>query len=700
MPSLPLRSEVPRAVRKRQPLVWRLILAATTVGVIALGLGCGSRREGAPGAGATSPGLNPGRSTGAGGGGAERHGRLVILGFDGVDPRWLERWAAEGKLPNINSLRERPGGRHYGALRSTNPPQSPVAWTTFATGTLPGEHGIFDFIGRKLQPEGPLPVLPMQGTSTFEPQPAGPPVARNLRTGEPFWKTLADDGVRVVAINVPYSFPPDPMAAGRMLSGLGVPDLRETNSTFTFAASDLDVPERAVGGGVLLRMSVTEGVGRFELSGPSVPGAPSGTRMKLPVEVRSDGGALRVRIDGAETRVPVRESSPFLEVKFRHEGTEVWGLLQVIAVRAEPSMQVFVSPISFHPARPYAPFAFPSAFAQALVEDVHGFYKTVGWDHDTSALNEEVIDEDLWLAEMDRHEKQRAQMLLSRVRADDWDLLIWVSTSTDRVAHMFYRLIDPDHPRFDAALAARHGDAIEREYRRMDETIGRTLEALRPSDTLIVVSDHGFHNYRRGLHVNQWLRQNGFLSLKNDRVVGRDFLMDVDWSQTQAYALGTGQIYINLRGREREGIVNPTDAADVARRIREGLLGLRDSERGGAQVVREVYLGAEVYRGGRSADAPDLQIAFAENYRTSWETILGGAPLGLFADNPKKWSGDHAASDVRETPGILLTNRPFRAAEPGIVDIAPTALRHFGRTPPGRYQGTSIFEAPGVPDAR
>jgi predicted AlkP superfamily phosphohydrolase/phosphomutase len=618
----------------------------------------------------------------------------VILGFDGVDPRWLERWAAEGKLPNVAALQNRPGGRHYAPLRSTNPPQSPVAWTTFATGTEPGDHGIFDFIGRKLQAEGPLPVLPMQGTSTFEVQPAGPPVARNLRTGEPFWKTLADDGVRVVALNVPYSFPPDPMVAGRMLSGLGVPDLRETNSTFTYAASDLDVLERAVGGGVLVRMSVREGVGRFDLKGPSVPGAPSGTRMALPVEVRPDRGGLRVRIDGTETLVPLREASPFVEIEFRHEGTAVWGLVQFIALQVEPALRLFVTPISFHPARPYAPFTHPSAFALALVEDLHGFYKTVGWDHDTSALNEEVLDEALWLAEMDRHERQRAEMLWKRLTADDWDLLLWVSTSTDRVAHMFYRLIDPQHPRYDAALAARYGDAIEREYRRMDETLGRVLSALRPNDTLIVLSDHGFHNYRRGLHVNQWLRQNGFLELQGGRTSGRDFLLDVDWSRTQAYALGTGQIYLNLRGRERDGIVNPADAAEVAARIRAGLLALRDSERGGAAVVREVYLGREIHRGARERDAPDLQMAFAENYRTSWETILGGAPEGLFADNPKKWSGDHAASDVSETPGILLTNRPFLAPSPGIVDIAPTALRHFGRTPPRRYRGRSIFEAP------
>jgi predicted AlkP superfamily phosphohydrolase/phosphomutase len=628
---------------------------------------------------------------------AAAQGRLVVLGFDGVDPRWLERWAEAGKLPNLAKLMR--AGRQYSKLASTNPPQSPVAWTTFATGTPPGDHGIFDFIGRRVNTAATgLPVMPFQGTSSFEVQASGPPVARNLRSGEPFWKTLADDGVRTVALNVPYSFPPDPMRAGRMLSGLGVPDLRETNSTFSYAGTDVADGERNVGGGVMTHLDVVDGVARYTLAGPMIPGSSPPRRMTLPVEIRSRAGeggapdALLVKLDGRDHVLPVREESGFVEVSFRHEGVEVQGLVRMIALEARPGMRLFFTPISFHPRRHYSPFTYPQSFAGELVTDVDGFYKTVGWDHDTSALNEEVVDEALWLREMDEIERQRQQMLFARLGRDDWDMLLWVSTATDRAAHMFYRLIDPEHPRYDAALAQRHGDAIERQYVRMDETVGRVVAALRSSDTLLVISDHGFHNYRRGLHVNQWLRQNGFLALRNEAESSeRDFLLDVDWSRTQAYALGTGQVYLNLRGREREGVVNASDAAAVCARIRSGLEALRDTERGDAVVVRRVYEGRTVFTGGRAADAPDLQLAFAENYRTSWESILGGVPAGLFADNPKKWSGDHAASDVAETPGILVANRPIVSENPGIVDLAPTALRHFGKAPPAHYTGHSVL---------
>ena len=171
-------------------------------------------------------------------------------------------------------------------------------------------------------------------------------------------------------------------------------------------------------------------------------------------------------------------------------------------------------------------------------------------------------------------------------------------------------------------------------------------------------------------------------------------MLDIDWSKTKAYAVGTGQIYLNLQGRERDGIVTSAEVPALIAQIKEGLVALRDSECGGVPVVRTVYAGSDVLKGERAADAPDMQIAFAENYRTSWETILGGVPKGLFADNDKKWSGDHAASDVAETPGILISNRVIGPEIPSIVDFAPTAHGFFGKTAPVHYVGQSLLAAP------
>lgn len=654
---------------------------------------CGSKNRDEPGR--TQPAPSGQGAQAAGAANAASQGRVVVLGFDGVDPRWLEQWAREGKLPNLARMIAAHEGRAYTKLASTNPPQSPVAWTSFATGTEPGDHGIFDFIARKLiDRQGGPPVLPQVGTNVFHPQPAGPPVARNLRSGEPFWQTLGNQGVKVLALNVPYSFPPDPMRDGRMVSGLGVPDLRETNSTFTYASTDIAADEPPHGGGVFVRWDVRDGKASFALEGPSVPGKPN-ERMSIPVEARAkDANTLTVTIAGRTIDARVGEFSDWIEATFEKDGTRIAGIFKIAALEAAPRLRLFVSPISFDPRAPYSPVSYPNAYAGALAEQIGGLYKTVGWDHDTSSLNEEVVDDALFLRDMDAIETQRTEMLMTSIAKDDWQLLLWVSTATDRAAHMFYRLIDPQHPRYDAQLAALHGDAIERQYKRMDETIGRVLSQLRPNDTLLIMSDHGFHNYRRGLHVNQWLRTNGFLTLRNGaEASGHEFLLDVDWSQTKAYALGTGQIYFNVRGRERDGIVNASDTAALAQQIREGMKALRDDAAGGAPVVSEVYVGAQAFHGGRASEAPDLQIAFAENYRTSWETILGGVPAGLLADNTRKWSGDHAASDVAETPGILVANRPISRANPAIWDLAPTIVSLFGKPVPQGYVGGSVFVA-------
>jgi predicted AlkP superfamily phosphohydrolase/phosphomutase len=653
-----------------------------------------------PGAPGVAPGpavtARPGATVGAAPT-ARPSGRLVILGFDGVDPDWLDKWMAEGKLPTLRELSSAHGGRAYRRLRSTNPPQSPVAWTSFATGTEPGDHGIFDFIARALPAEG-LVVVPKVATTSFEVQDAGPPVARNLRTGQPFWQLLGNAGVRVVALNVPYSFPPDPMRDGRLLSGLGTPDLRETNSTFTYAGTDVTPEEvkRPPGGGAFVRLEMRGGAGSFELEGPSIPGG-EGKRMTLPVEIKAGApaGGMTVAIAGKTVPLEVGRFSDWIEVEFAHAETRVRGILRLAALETGARTRLFVTPIGFHPRAPYSPISYPREFSGELADGLGHFYKTVGWDHDTSALNAEVIDDGLFLADVDSVETDRKRMLFDRLGRKDWDLLIWVSVAPDRVQHMFHRLLDPEHPRHDKALAARHGNAIENEYRRMDATVAAVRKALVPDDTLVILSDHGTHDFRRGLHVNQWLRTQGLLALKDGaEKSAREFLLDVDWSGTRAYALGTGQVYLNRAGREREGVVTTEEAPALIAQIRTGLLALRDAERGGAEVVRQVYLGADVFRGKRAADAPDLQMAFAENYRTSWETILGGIPGDLFADNTKKWSGDHSASDVEDTHGILVTNRIIARENPAIVDVAPTALAHFAKPSPPHYAGKSFFTAP------
>src|SRR5262249_53700433 len=170
----------------------------------------------------------------------------------------------------------------------------------------------------------------------------------------------------------------------------------------------------------------------------------------------------------------------------------------------------YLSPLNYTPARPFAPISSPGPFAGELASAL-GLYKTVGWSEDTSALNAERIDEAAFLADLNQTMDEVRASTLRELARPDWALLVSVFTQTDRVAHMFYRFLDPSHPRYDAALVPRFGDAIERVYARMDAIVGEILEHVGPETTVLIVSDHGFHSYRMGLNVNTWLRDHGYL---------------------------------------------------------------------------------------------------------------------------------------------------------------------------------------------
>jgi predicted AlkP superfamily phosphohydrolase/phosphomutase len=177
----------------------------------------------------------------------------------------------------------------------------------------------------------------------------------------------------------------------------------------------------------------------------------------------------------------------------------------------------------------------------------------------------------------------------------------------------------------------------------------------------------------------------------DDLFGGGQFWENVDWSRTRAYAMGLGQVYFNLRGREAQGIVSPgAEAAALAEEMRERLLALVDPE-DGKRIVRAVYKRDDVYSGEFLANASELQVGMEDGYRVSWQTSLGGSPQGIVYPNMKKWSGDHGGYDFATTSGVLISSRPVSAAAPSIMDIAPTVLKYFGLEVPGAIDGKPLF---------
>jgi len=630
--------------------------------------------------------------------------QVVVLGFDGADPDLLAKWIKEGKLPNLQRLAETGTFRPLG---TTNPPESPVAWATFATGLNPGSTGIFDFLKRN--PKTYLPEISL--VSRQKPEflwglvPLKRPKVTNVRGGIPFYKAVADAGYKTTVIRMPLEFPPVALPGGKHWSGLGVPDLRGTWGTFFYFGSELtqwDAGDTEFGG-KLVQLKIHDDIAKAKIEGPVDPTKETYQRVSVPVTFRLSGArdAVAIEINGHAQVVPVGKWSDWYHLKFRITPfLSASGTCRFFVLETQPDLRIYMSPINIDPEAALVPISSPESFAEELVRK-HGLMKTLGWWHDTWALNEERIDEGVFLEDTFRTMDQEASIVVDELKNDPPSLLVAVFTATDSVSHMFYRFLDPEHPRYDLELASRYGDAIERTYMRMDRIVGDVLTAMKPGGTLLIASDHGFHSWRKGFNTNTWLVTNGYMVLKDpsaedkphtlEDLFGRgSFFPNLDWNRTRAYAMGLGQIYMNLRGREKFGILEAGLETDrLMEEIREKLLAVKDPDNQ-ELVIQNVSLGREIFHGPREAEAPDLQVDFRSGYRTSWQTSLGAIPSGIIFANTKKWSGDHCASDPADTQGIFLSNLTLDSSEPSIYDIAPTVLEILGVQAPGRLDGKAL----------
>jgi len=629
--------------------------------------------------------------------------KLIILGFDGADPILAKKWMDEGYLPNLQKLANT---GTFQKLGTTLPPESPVAWASFATGLNPGKHGIFDFLRRN--PETYYPEIAL---ASREPPrflrgwlPIRGPKVTNNRAGTPFYRSLADFGIKTTVLRMPLEFPPTELPNGKLLGGLSIPDVRGTWGTFFYYASDLTRWEvgNSEFGGKLVRVDLKDNGADTEVEGPTDPTQKGFARISIPLRFELDREKNRVKISmqGQEESVQERQWSRWFDFTFKINAfLRIHGVGRFYILETFPELKVYLCPVNFDPRDPPVPLSSPKGFSGELARTV-GIYKTLGWVHDTWALNEEKVDEQVFLEDLFETVDRQAAQLYHELITDPAACTVAVFTATDSVSHLFYRLIDPQHPRYDARLAQTYGDAILQVYRKMDGIVGRVVELMDPATRLIVLSDHGFHTWRKGFNTNTWLVENGFMKLKgsdekakvlDDLFNQGSFFPNVDWGRTEAYALGLGQIYLNLKGREKFGIVdkNSPEYDSIRDRIVMGLKSFVDSDNG-ERVVQAVYKAEEIFHGAHTDHAADLQLSFRSGYRTSWQTSLGAVPAGIVIANLKKWSGDHCASDASDTQGIFFCNRRPARDELSILDIAPTALRYFDAPVSAEIDGKAV----------
>jgi predicted AlkP superfamily phosphohydrolase/phosphomutase len=604
--------------------------------------------------------------------------RVIVLGIDGMDPQFVgKHW---GDLPNLMRLRQEGDFR---ALGTTTPPQSPVAWSTFITGMDPGGHGIYDFIHR--DPKTMMPFSSMsQSTEGGFSLPIGPYVLPlssgrvvSLRQGKPFWQMLSERGVPVSIIRMPTNFPPVHCDDGVSVAGMGTPDLRGTFGTFTFFTSDPKENTRKVPGGEIVRTDVHNYTAQLEVQGPanSLRKDRALTSISLTMHIDPDHPVARFEVGDRQIILKQGEWSGWVPVNFPLLAMKsVAGMIRIYAKRVSPTVEVYISPVNIDPSNAAMPVTAPESYSRELAAAVGPFY-TQGMAQDTAALRKGVLSRSEYRAQSREVSLDHLKLLRYGLERFQEGLLFFHFFGVDQDAHMLWGKFD---------------DELLETYRMVDETIG-WVKQMAPDATLIVMSDHGFASFDRAVHMNAWLMEEGFLTLDDPKNAGDEELFaHVDWSRTKAYSVGLNGIYLNLRNRERDGIVEPgEEASAVIQKIAGRLAQFRDPQTG-ERVVADVAIAAKHFHGPMLTSAPDIVIGYNSGYRSSWQTALGAVPGHQLDDNRDEWRGDHCVAS-HLVPGVLIVNRKIIAEKPQLHDLTVTVLNEFGVGPGAGMSGRVAF---------
>ena len=592
-----------------------------------------------------------------------------------------------GELPNLARIRQ---SGVYARLQTTYPAQTPVAWSSFVTGTNPGGHGIFDFICRDPQTYQPDAAL-----SRFERPKSmlAQPRVVNQRKGVPLWQPLSQAGVPSTVLRCPCTFPPEALN-GRMLAGVGVPDLRGSQSKGTFYTQDRAVTAQEHEQLIFLDSGsdVTSRVIGPRNTRLSPPGD---TFCEMRARVDKAGGKLLIETGGTPAKIEVAAKgwSEWVRFKFKFSMLQsVSGIARFYVRQLEPHLEFYLSAVNFDPAAPMFPVSSPGDYARELSERI-GLFSTLGMAEDHNGLNNGRLDESAYLQHCELVIGERERMMRFELDRFTEGLFFMLFDTPDRVQHMMWRFRDSQHPGFERDLAPELATRIEEHYQRCDALLASVLDKEDENTLLIVLSDHGFGSFRRAFDTNTWLWQSGLLALKDGRKPDADLgegFPAVDWSKTHAYAVGLGGIYLNLKGREGAGILEEgTEADRVRRAIQTGLAGLPDVQTQ-RPAIRSVSRREELYSGPFMDQAPDLLVNFHSGFRVSWHSAVGGFAHDLLEDNTRRWSGDHIV-DPDAVPGILFMNRPAQHNHARITDLAPTILNYLGVPVPESMEGRSLL---------
>lgn len=692
--------------------------AYMALAVLAIGLG-----SGLPMAGDERPSEGAAEAAREGEPLQTRYPRLVVLGIDGLDPDILADVVARypERMPNfVKLIGEADGVRELG---TSIPPQSPVAWSNFIAGRGPGGHGIYDFLHRDPENYGVLPGMFtksvagarwMPGKWEFPTQEGGD----SNRSGKAFWTILGENDVPADVWRMPINFPVEESKKGVSFPGMMTPAVDSAYGEPSLFSTD--PPARAVSDEKVAQITVRGGVAKANLLGPANVFEEGHPRTKLPFEiyVDEDADTAVVAIAGKNLVLGPGEWSSFVQVTFDTLPMGLMaqgGIVRFYLRSVSPELELYASPVNLDPTAPLSPVSAPEEAAVELAERI-GLYYTQGMAEDVNALKKEMLTDAEFMAQARLVYEERGAMLdmaLDKyMKNEEGGFLFFYYSSVDLCCHMMWRHSDPEHPFFDEVVAnedsswwsGREGttwrDVVDDLYIRMDPVLGEIRDRVGEETDIVVMSDHGFASYRRKFSLNTWLLEEGYLVMKEgyDRELPREdpdwrpihVQVHVDWSKTRAYGIGFNGLYLNLEGREGEGVVPADEAEALVAEIAQKLEAVRDVD--GTQVILDAAISSEVYSGARTSEAPEIQVGYNRGYGNSDESSLGRITNQILLDNTGgTFNGSHLM-DPSVVLGTILSNRRLAAENPRLEDLTVEILRTYGIDPDPAMTGQPIFQ--------
>ena len=558
--------------------------------------------------------------------------KTIIIGFDAFEPRLFEQLHSEGKTPNLSKFIQNDGYRRFAVA---NPPQSEVSWTSIATGQNPGVHGMFDFVHRNPKTyELQVSLLPTKSS------PLGTQFIPPHQT-KTIFDIAVEDGYPASSLWWPATFPARLGSPVRTVPGLGTPDVFGRLGVGFYFSLEKEQRREIIKThvGVLVNNGDTSFSGR--ILGPTQKTLTGSKTTAIDFQLKNthaDKACLQI---GDQEIVLIKgEWSRIFEIPFKvGMGISIISITRVILISGLPSPIIYLLPLQIHPLHPLWPYGTPKGFIHDLWK-INPFL-TLGWPQDTTSLDEGIINREQFLELCNLIFEERRNIFLSLIESFEEGVLACVFDSLDRIQHMCWR---------------DHRQKVVDWYIKLDQLVGQIQQLLSLKKNgkdirLVIVSDHGFGNFDYRVHLNRWLINRGYLVVKETTNHGD--LKSINWSKSQAYALGLNSLYINLFGREGQGVVTPEQKSEVMRALSNELSEWKGPD--GNPVIHRVLTQEEAFTGSLAEFGPDLVVGYREKYRASAETGLGQWEKDEIEQNLDEWGADHCF-DAELVPGVLFSN--------------------------------------------